>query len=395
MYDNGIVSFVNPQQPGSISPGQWNAPSSIDAAGGNYFIAALWADLAPTSNTKYSTNTDGTYLKYTWTNISEYYSGGTRLSSFSTTIKPSGDVSTNYYSLHLNSTNVLAGTAGDLSLGEYMQVHSVSSGTEVQQLSAWQLTGKPDPCSSNPYYSASCAGFKEILVSAQPPDTNTQTSMSVDSSTITETPQIVAAPTATTTQTTAQNSPARTTVSAATQRVLDIVRNELQAIAGTETETVDQTQQQQSQAVVASTLAEQLVAQTITTTPILVQQTPVQATFSEASLTENTQKVTLAQELSVLPQNTPTSTADAPGNNTVAVNKAAQDSTLASSVSISAIAKQPQGFELYSQSFKDSEFYEPKAIYTLQKVVDNDRVRRLLNSANENRHQQMLQDQYK
>jgi arsenate reductase-like glutaredoxin family protein len=218
--------------------------------------------------------------------------------------------------------------------------------------------------------------------------------MSVDSSTITETPQIVVAPTATTTQTTAQNSPARTTVSAATQRVLDIVRNELQAIAGTETETADQTQQQ-SQAVVSNALAEQLVAQTITTTPILVQQTSAQVTFNEALLAESTQKVTLTQELSVLPQNTPTSTADAPGNATVAVNKAAQDSTLASSVSISAIAKQPQGFELYSQSFKDSEFYEPKAIYPLQKVVDNDRARRLLNSANENRHQQMLQDQYK
>lgn len=394
MYDNGIVSFVNPQLPGAISPGQWNAPSNIDAASGNYFIAALWADLAPVSSTKYSTNTDGTYLKYTWTNISEYYSGGTRLSSFSTTIKPSGDVSTNYYSLHLNSTNVLAGTAGELSLGEYMQVHSVSSGTEVQQLSAWQLTGKPDPCSSNPYYSSSCAGFKEILVSAQPPDTNTQTSMSVDSSTITETPQIVVAPTATSTQTTPQNSPARTTVSAATQRVLDIVRNELQAIASTETETVDQTQQQ-SQAAVTSTLAEQLVSQIVTTTPTPVQQTSAQITFNEALLAESTQKVSLAQELSVIPQNTPTSTDDAPGNATAAVNKAAQDSTLASSVSISAIAKQPQGFELYSQSFKDSEFYEPKAIYPLQKVVDNDRARRLLNSANENRHQQMLQDQYK
>ena len=394
MYDNGIISFINPQLPGAISPGQWSAPSSINASGGNYFIAALWADLAPTSSTKYSTSTDGTYLKYSWSNISEYYSGGTRLNSFSTTIKPSGDIFTNYYSLHLNSTNVLAGTAGNLSLGEHTQEHSLSSSTEIQGLSNWQLTGKQDPCSSNPYYSPSCEGFKKVIASGQLLDSTTQNSLNVDSSTTTETPQASVANPVAATQTPSQNSASRTTVLPTSQRVLSSIRNTLQATVNTETEAVDQAQQQ-AQTTVSSALSEQIIAHTVTNVPPLrLDQNLAQITFSEPLPAETTQKVATTQELSIVQQSMPTEIADVSASLTT-VNKAAKDSSIASNVSISDIAKQPQGFELYSLSFKDPEFYASKTIYQAQKVVDNDAARRLLNFASKSRYKQMLQDQYK
>lgn len=164
MYDNGIVSFLAPGTPGSISPWEWYAPSSLGQAQGKYFIAALWADIAPTAGTVYSTSSDGTYMRYNWNNISEYYSGGTRLSSFSTTITPDGAVATSYYSLNLQTSNVLSGVVGDPAKGEVYQQYAAPFGTPITNGSISNWTYKPyDPCAENPLYSATCPGFSDAL----------------------------------------------------------------------------------------------------------------------------------------------------------------------------------------------------------------------------------------
>lgn len=119
MYDNGIISFLAPNSPGSVSPWQWSAQPVSNI--GNYYIASLWADIAPTSITKYTYQSDPTQMKYTWTNIAEYYSAWSpnpRYSTFSTTIKPDGTISTSYASVNLQTSSISAGIVGNRSVGE-------------------------------------------------------------------------------------------------------------------------------------------------------------------------------------------------------------------------------------------------------------------------------------
>ena len=147
MYDNGIISFLEPGAPGSISPWQWSA-SSVDQSGASYFIAALWADIAPTSLTSYTTQGSSTYMKYTWSNIAEYYSQGDlfpRYSTFSTTIKPDGTISTNYTSVNLQTSNISSGIVGDFSKGEYQSYYYAPYGTVVQSMVDWTYLGSYTP----------------------------------------------------------------------------------------------------------------------------------------------------------------------------------------------------------------------------------------------------------
>ncbi len=77
------------------------------------------------------------------------------------------------------------------------------------------------------------------------------------------------------------------------------------------------------------------------------------------------------------------------------VNKNAKDNDAAGGMSIAAIAKQPQGFELYMSGLQDRAFYAPKEIYRGQRVVDNARAQRMLSGASDRLHQEMMEQQYK
>lgn len=77
-----------------------------------------------------------------------------------------------------------------------------------------------------------------------------------------------------------------------------------------------------------------------------------------------------------------------------AVKKNVRDNDAAGGVTIASIAKQPQGFELYTGALADAQFYAPKEIYRNQKVVDNARVLRGLTGGSDRLHQQMVDQQY-
>lgn len=77
-----------------------------------------------------------------------------------------------------------------------------------------------------------------------------------------------------------------------------------------------------------------------------------------------------------------------------AVKKNVKDNDAAGGVSLASIARQPIGYEAYMASLQDRPFYPPKEIYKGQKVVDNARAQRLLNSASDRLHQQMVDQQY-
>lgn len=152
MYDNGIISFLQPGSPGSISPWQWSA-QPLAQSNGNYYIAALWADIAPTSLTKYTYQGDATFMKYTWTNIAEYYSAWDpqpRYSTFSTTIKPDGSISTSFASINLQTSSIASGIVGNRAAGEVQQYYysGCCSTLSTGGISDWSYLGTyvpPEP----------------------------------------------------------------------------------------------------------------------------------------------------------------------------------------------------------------------------------------------------------
>lgn len=146
MYDNGIISFVQPGQPNSLSNYQWYA-FPLNESNANYYIASLWADIAPVSITKYITQTDGTYMKYIWQDIAEYYSqGGTwRLNTFSTTLRNDGSIETNYTNINLQTSAITVGTVGNLNAGEYNQIYYSPCCNVVTtgMINNWSISGLP------------------------------------------------------------------------------------------------------------------------------------------------------------------------------------------------------------------------------------------------------------
>lgn len=226
MYDNGVVSFLQPGTPGSLSPWQWSS-QPLTQTPYKYFIAALWGDIAPTGSTTYTTNTDGsTYLKYNWNNISEYYSGGSRLNSFSTKINVDGSVQTFYTALNLQTSNISVGTVGDPSKGEINQVYYAPFGTKITNgtIADWSyLGGGPatDPCAENPLSSTSCPGYATALLKSLPqtPTTNETTTTVTEPVASAATPlaaPITTAPTNPTSTATVTEPAATTTTATAT-----------------------------------------------------------------------------------------------------------------------------------------------------------------------------------
>ena len=66
---------------------------------------------------------------------------------------------------------------------------------------------------------------------------------------------------------------------------------------------------------------------------------------------------------------------------------------LETGITLATMAVVPQGYALYGISLADAKFYETKPIYQNQRVVDNVRLLRGLGS--DQKHQQMVQDQYR
>lgn len=151
MYDNGIISFLQPNTPGAINQWQWSAQPVQNM--GNYYIASLWADIAPTSQTHYTYQGDSTFMKYTWTNIAEYYSAGSpqpRYNTFSTTITPDGSVSTSYASVNLQTSSISSGIVGNSAAGEYQSYYWSPCCTSVTSIQDWTFIGSYTPPPPDP-----------------------------------------------------------------------------------------------------------------------------------------------------------------------------------------------------------------------------------------------------
>jgi hypothetical protein len=80
---------------------------------------------------------------------------------------------------------------------------------------------------------------------------------------------------------------------------------------------------------------------------------------------------------------------------TETVKKNVQNNELAGGVSIESIAKQPANYAQYFTMIPDVAFYQPKEIYKNQKVIDNAKTLRGLQSGSDRLHQDMVNQQYK
>jgi hypothetical protein len=178
MFDNGVVGFFDPVA-GGCNPAngfcggqQWNAQPFSNNMGNqfSYMIAPAWADLAPNSQTRYLTQGDSTFQKYTWENIGQYYDQS-KLQTFDLTIKPSGFIGVNYGNINLNQTNLGIGTIGNPALGEYTQIGFYNAGTNITTSSVanWSMnqTQAVDLCVTNPLSSPSCPNYATAYLSQQ------------------------------------------------------------------------------------------------------------------------------------------------------------------------------------------------------------------------------------
>jgi hypothetical protein len=140
MYDNGIVSFLQPGNPDAVQPWQWSG-IPLNQTNGKYFIAPLWADIAPVPQTTYNISQTATSAKFSWNNIAEYYSRGgvLRLNSFSLEINANGDIATKYFGLNLRTSNISIGFRGD---NDYTQIAYYPYNYILQSQADWTANTK-------------------------------------------------------------------------------------------------------------------------------------------------------------------------------------------------------------------------------------------------------------
>lgn len=177
MYDNGIISFIQPGQPNALSPWQWHAqPLSQNPS--KYFIAGLWADIAPVSQTTYTVTQTQTTAKFAWNNIAEYYSvgGNLRLNNFSVELNANGDIAAKYTRINLSTSSISVGTKGDTDFTEQLYV----PGGVVTGISDWTTNTKieppPDPVVYTPSVSDPVVAADPVVQAAQTTQT-TQTTV--------------------------------------------------------------------------------------------------------------------------------------------------------------------------------------------------------------------------
>jgi hypothetical protein len=184
-FSNGVVGFLDPNTHGNGFCCDGVNLNNNPGSPWNFAIYALQTDLiAANANAKFYTQSDPTYMKYTWENVNEY--GTQNLNTFSTTIKPTGYIGINHQQVNVQYHNVTTGIAGDIAAGQYSQYYNgagsafpipsstlVYGGNETNICYTNPLSSPSCPnytdamCQINPLYSQTCAGYQSAYFSQQ------------------------------------------------------------------------------------------------------------------------------------------------------------------------------------------------------------------------------------
>lgn len=397
MYDNGVISFLQPGTPGALSPGAWNS-TTLQNAPGKYFIAGLWADLAPVSQTMYSVDHTATTAKFNWNNIAEYYSiGGTlRLSSFSVELNASGAIDTRYSNVNLQLTNISTGTRGD---ADFTQQYYSNAGPLVTSLPNWTATtASPPPPAPVPVVAQKPVEEAPLVAEAQQPAQAPAEPAPAQQTTL-------APPTTTASAPAAASQPTSAAVSEpqqSTPRERRAVR--LPSGANSFEQATLETALSVASASASTSSQSSMQVETQTTTVAV-----------EAAKTNDMRQSMAAVSISG-PQNSQRveQTADTLNQQQQMVGNAARDATeLAilfpspqvtqstpdrerpanrSATPPAEFGSLPTGFAAYSVALTDAVFYAPRTVYANQRTVDNTRALRQLSS--EALHKQLVDMQY-
>lgn len=435
MYDNGVISFKQPGTPGALSPWQWNSQQLKDAMA-SHFIASLWADIAPGNGTTYTTQGDASSMKYSWNNIRQYYGGAPALNTFTTVIKADGSISTSYYSLGLNMTNVSVGTVGDHTQGQFDQKYYAPAGTLIVNgtIADWGTAAAPppvDPCKDNPLYSPKCPGYGAAYLASVQPQTTTTTAPTVVETISSPTPEVVTAPvqqtvTQTTTaptssptqtaaasqqtapvassssnQTQASSKPAessRSTSTVSLSTILNIVRSEQSRIASVEKSV---TQEAVSTALAASQSARE-GAESVAATASSAASSGTGLSLAGFGNQSSSKTVSLGSAFSMsttdrlvidfMQERNQLMDQQQQSQQNESVKKNVQNNEAAAGVNIASLATQPVGYASYFVMMPDNVFYQPKEIYKNQSVVDNARALRQMSA--DRLHRDLVDLQY-
>lgn len=414
MYDNGVISFLNPTtDPQALRPWQWSSSELKDAAG-RYFIASLWTDIAPVQKTTYTTSADGTSLKYTWSNISEYYSGGTRLNTFSTTINKDGTFTSAYAAVNLQSSNVSIGAIGGD--GEYTQILWATTGTQLTGVDTWSLTtSAPElPCKPMTLCPPSPAHIGvdptvEPVIEVSPATQVFELAPAISAPASTSPAPIQTTPTPTSSPQATESQSRGSAPSM--QQLLSIVASERSRVEQTELAAVTAVEQA-TQAMVADTVSSSEVVHGGGSQPSLTATTvgavSLQVGGVDGRLGGSTSSAggvadvmgvgstitTSAVDSSLITESVqPIATESVEQQSTQA--KSPEQNELAGDVKIESIAVVPAGFSVYTVGLVDAAFYPTTVVYKNQKTVDNARALRQLSGSSQLRHQQMVDQQFK
>ena len=319
-------------------------------------------------------------------------------------------------------------------------------GPEINNVS-FRLKYSVDPCAVDVTSSPSCPGYLEAITAKLPkpePVAATTTTSTVEAPAVVSTTVVsepiststASAPVATVaTVTPSVNNPqpkvgevqvsgsqSKTTLS--TSQILSIVRSEQSRISGVESSTVQQANEQAAAASQNAQSTAQSVAATAVTSSMSSSSVyqSMAARSSSFSVTNSALQQGGTTNYSIAPQAGRTVEIETPKTesatdsrsvlndfmqpkpqvvtetqqqqSTSSVNRAAKDNDAAGGVSLTAMIKQPIGYESYMSGLVDRPFYPPKEIYKNQKTVDNARAERLLNAKSDQLHQQMVDQQY-
>lgn len=441
MYDNGVVSFIDPAQPGALSPWSWSAMPFSNQLGANYFIAPLWADLAPVAGTTtYTTQGNSQFQRYNWNNLAEYYSiGGTglRLNSFSLEIRPSGEIITTYSAINLQTSNVSVGTVGNSANNEFNQVYYASNGTNVNtgSIPNWsvQSTGAVDPCISSPLSSPSCPNYEAAMLeqmcpanplySAQCPgygaalamqNQKSQQTATVTSTTSASTTTTTTDPTKTATTTDVGGIEISTTGELiAPTGIPEVTRNSVATAIPTVEEKPKVELNQRILSIVRSNtdprLALAIVGESIANSMVSTDGVGSGEDLGKGISWTRTATVSLGesqQETAQQPKQVDRDLARLASINPRQMEERAVTSGpsvrnggvvegMPGGADMTQLSRPPLDFNTYlTNTLRDVRFYQQREIYTGQQTVDNQRVARGLSGANSLLHQQMVDQQY-
>lgn len=380
MYDNGVLSFLQPGTPDALPQWQWNS-QPLSQTQAKYFIAPLWGDIAPVAQTQYLVDNQLTSAKFTWNNIAEYYSRGgiLRLNSFSVEINANGDIATKYFGINLRTSNISIGYKG---YNDYNQIAYNPYGYVLSSQADWTANTKitvaptpvPTPVKQEP--------LPEPVIE-QPVVQETVQQAPAPA------PVVAATQTTTTAAPTANPTPVQATV------VAEPVKTTEKKVA-VKAQSVDMSVVDAAVAVAMTSATQSVNEQVVVSNNFSMSNSS--SVVLQRNTTQTTQRQTVEQVDSTQQTNNNNDKKDAlellvlSGLDRQDTRQDQKDKGVNKNVVTSVeLGQQPPLVDFLV--LQDAIFYAPKAIYRNQKVVDNQRLLRSL--SNDKKYTEMIDGQYR